>query len=335
LALSVAWPGSAVASIQGGDSLEVSVTEVWRTLGDPGFTFPRGMAQWPDGTVWIGDSQVDEVYQISAGGDGIRLALRSGEGPGEVGSVSRILGLPGGGMAVWEDRVGFFRPDKSLDRYERRPEVRGVPVALPGGGFVVAGHFGLSPGHRLARYVIHRYDDRLRHQKSWHDAADHKHWETAYFTAGGPVALTRDGGLLFSAKAPFRITRYADLDGAGAQLVVEDERIVSSSERDRAVTYGPGAKKTFRQTWSRSSFLHELEDGAILNVVELFPEEGSSSSLWIVVSPDGAILARTPVAKRYTVWNTTPDGHFLATYWDKASLQEFAAKLKVEVLQSR
>ncbi len=176
---------------------------------------------------------------------------------------------------------------------------------------------------------------RHRHQKSWHDAADHKHWETAYFTAGGPVAPTRDGGLLFSAKAPFRITRYADLDGTGAQLVVEDERIVSSSERDRAVTYGPGAKKMFRQTWSRSSFLHELEDGAILNVVELFPEEGSSSSLWIVVSPDGAILARTPVAKRYTVWNATPDGHFLATYWDKASLQDFAAKLKVEVLQSR
>lgn len=59
------------------------------------------------------------------------------------------------------------------------------------------------------------------------------------------------------------------------------------------------------------------------------------SSLWVVVSPDGAVLARTPVAKRYTVWNATPDGHFLATYGDKELLQAFAAKLTVAVVRSR
>ena len=34
---------------------EVEVRELWATAGDPGFSSIRGMAQWPDGSVWIGD----------------------------------------------------------------------------------------------------------------------------------------------------------------------------------------------------------------------------------------------------------------------------------------
>ena len=139
-----------------------------------------------------------------------------------------------------------------------------------------------------------------------------------------------------SEHAPFRITRYSDLTGAGARLVIEDEDVVSASERDRAVTYRPGGGYSVTTGWTRSIFVHEMEDGAILNVVKVWPEKvaAGASSEWIVVSPDGRVLARTPVAKAYDVWSATPDGHYLATYWDDDSLQMAAAKLEVAVARN-
>lgn len=64
-----------------------------------------------------------------------------------------------------------------------------------------------------------------------------------------------------------------------------------------------------------------------------FPEDpdDSQTSLWVVVTPDGDIVARTRVPEGYRVWNDTPDGHYLASYWDDASLQFLAAKLNVAI----
>lgn len=135
-----------------------------------------------------------------------------------------------------------------------------------------------------------------------------------------------------SEHAPFRITRYSDLTGAGARLVIEDEDVVSASELDRAVTYGDNNSKSYTSAWTRSYFIDELEDGNILNVVRIWPEdEGPPTSEWLVVSPEGSILARTPVAKGYEVWNATPDGHYLAAYWDDAASTFAAVKLEVVV----
>lgn len=64
-----------------------------------------------------------------------------------------------------------------------------------------------------------------------------------------------------------------------------------------------------------------------------FPEDpdDSQTSLWVVVTPDGDIVARTRVPEGYRVWNDTPDRHYLASYWDDVSLQFLAAKLKVAI----
>ena len=64
-----------------------------------------------------------------------------------------------------------------------------------------------------------------------------------------------------------------------------------------------------------------------------YPEDPDdpSTSLWVVVTPDGDIVAATRAPKPYQVWNDTPDGHHLASYWDRSSLQSLAAKLKVTI----
>ena len=315
--------------------LEVRVREVWSTFGDPGFGRPRGMLQWPDGTVWVGDSQVSEVEEISADGARTKRVLRAGEGPGELHRVYEIVPWRDGGIVIRDSRgFSFFGADKKFQRrmtWPVRLNTRGL-VATPDGDLIASGAFGHDEDHELARYAVHRFDSRRgRHVKSWHAAADHRQWETVRLTSGGVLAVTSGGGLLVSDSAPFRITRYADLMGNGAQLVVEDEDVVSASERDRAVTYLPDGYQ-FTNAWTRSSFIDELEDGNILNVVRIWPEdEGSFTGEWLVVSPEGSILARTPVAKGYEVWNATPDGHYLAAYWDDAASTFAAVKLEVVV----
>lgn len=330
------WTGPVFVAGQDREPLEVAVTEVWSTGDSAAFGFPGGMAQWPDGTVWVGDDRLAEVYEISADGNRTRVVLREGDGPREVSRVDWVVPSPMGGVVIYDNRrVGFFDADKRLRR--RAPRPAGIWswgfAATPDGGFVISGGVDWDREHELAQYAVHRYDRRARHVKSWHPTVDHDDWEVVRSTSGGPVALTRDGGLLVSDAAPFRITRYADLEGGGEQLVVEDESIVASSELDRAVTRGPRQSVSYTSAWSKSSFVHEMEDGRILNVVSVFPEneDEPSHSLWVVVSSDGRVLARTRISKHYRVWSATRDGRFLATYWDDEKLQFFAVKVAVAV----
>lgn len=231
----------------------------------------------------------------------------------------------------------IFGPDK---RFLRRVRTQSSIWTwgfkpTPGGGFLQSGGYGFSEDHELARYAVHHYDRNERHLASWHPAADHDNWEVVRSASGGPVALTEDGGVLVSDAAPFRITRYADLQGNGRHVVVEDESILSSALLNRAIVPqpGPGDWVAYTSRWSKSFYVGELSDGNILNVILEYPEDPDdpSTSLWVIVTPDGEIVARTRAQKAYRVWNDTPDGHFLASYWDRSALQPLAAKLEVTI----
>ena len=328
---------SGLATAQAKDEypFEISVREIWTTSGDPGFSTIGGMAQWPDGTVWIGDRRLAEVSEISPDGTGVRVVLRKGEGPGEVDRVHRISMLPGGGAVVLSSNsYDIFRADKSF----RKRQTRLARIwfwgflATPDAGFLLSGGYGYMKDDKLAKYAVHRYDQRERHRGSWHPAVDHDDWEVVRSTSGGAVALTRDGGLLVSDAAPFRITKYSDLEGNGGRIIVEDESVLSA-ELDRAVTRAPGNTISYTNAWSKSFFVGELPSGNILNVILEFPEDPDNphTSLWVIVTPDGDIVARTRVSTGYRVWNDTPDGHYLASYWDGSSLQFLASKLEVTI----
>ena len=102
------------------------------------------MAQWPDGTVWIGDRRLAEVSEVSSDGANVRVVLRKGEGPGEVGRARRIDMLPGGGAVVMTgDNYEIFRADKRFDRRQRKLAhvwAWGF-VATPEAGFLLSGGY--------------------------------------------------------------------------------------------------------------------------------------------------------------------------------------------------
>lgn len=126
-ALGLATAGfSAAAQPTAPQASQVGVREVWSTYGDPGWGEPRGMLQWPDGTVWVGDHQASEVWELSADGAESRRVLREGEGPGELRGVKWIVPYRDGGVVVMDAR-GF------LSRAGTRPPATdsGRRFALP------------------------------------------------------------------------------------------------------------------------------------------------------------------------------------------------------------
>lgn len=316
--------------------LQISIREIWTTSGDPGFGSIRGMAQWPDGTVWVGDRQLAEVSEVSVDGSQVRVVLREGEGPGEVERVHRIDMLPRGGAVVMtSNNYEIFGSDKRFlrrVRYLSSVWIWGFEPT-PGGGFLLSGGYGISEDDELAKYAVHHYDRDERHLTSWHAAADHTDWEVVRSASGGPVAFTAEGGVLVSDAAPFRITRYEDLRGNGGIVVVEDESILSSSQLDRAIVRRSDNRLTYTSRWSKSFYVGELADGNILNVILEYPEnpDDPNTSRWVIVTPDGDIVAATRIPRPYRVWNDTPEGHYLASYWDSRSLQTLAAKLEVTI----
>lgn len=68
----------------------------------------------PDGTIWVGDSQLHAIRRYSSGGDYLGQVGREGEGPGEMKYVSNMRALSDGSVIVWDAgliRVSRFRAD--------------------------------------------------------------------------------------------------------------------------------------------------------------------------------------------------------------------------------
>lgn len=155
---------------------EVVVTEMRSTPGDPGFGFPRGTAQRPDGTVWVGDQQATEVSEMSPDESVVRVVLRDGDGPRVVvRAATRIVPRPAEGMFVGDaKRAGFLGPEKNLERHRPPPLQSPQPgnvAAGPDGGSALAASWGHDPDHELARVAVHRFDSRLERQTSWRPVA--------------------------------------------------------------------------------------------------------------------------------------------------------------------
>ena len=287
------------------DSASVRIRELWRLDAGDALGTVGGLATWEDGTIWITAGSSEAIWDASVGGRGLRRVRGDGIAPYSPGRTLHMVQAPGGGMLILSyNGATYFgdRSDQGIFREFHRFGVYGAAV-FANGDYVVS--HGQYPGDSHVKYAIHRYDHSGLHIASWHPAFPHDDWRIVTAFSGGPVALTQNGDLLFSERAPFRITRYFGGMGDSSAVVVEDETVVSSSEMESSISpdgsYGP--------RWTQSVFLDEMNDGTILNVVrETSPNPRSRAwrSLWVAVSPNGQILARTRFDKAY--WKMSPSG---------------------------
>ena len=294
--------------------MSVQVVESWRTGIHADFQGVGGMAAWPDGTVWVGDGENAEVWELQPDGSRPRHVTRRGSPTERVDEIRQI--------AVVGDSAFLIRGRDELEMGAREAgEVRHLElppmqtwgfVGLGDGGFVVGG--GAYPGDSNYGHSVHRFDLNGALTSSWHPGFEHDDWRVANYLTGAAVGLTGDGDLLVSDLAPFRITRYVQLNPDRLVRVVEDEDVISSVELTRATApESPGTVYQFR--WNRSRYVGETTGGNILNVALYYSDRrGRPYSLWTVVTPDGSVLASTLHDKAYRVWDRTPNGAYLASY---------------------
>lgn len=295
--------------------MSVRVVESWKTDVHADFGHVAGMATWPEGTIWVGDGKNAEVWELRSDGSHPRQVTWSGPGSGQVEEVNGIaVASDSAFLILGRDRLVQGRKDGSEVRHLDLPPLQTWSFAtLRDGGFVVGG--GAYPGDAHYGHAVHRFDDRGTLTASWHPGFEHEDWRVANYLTGAVLGLSDSGDLLVSDLAPFRITRYVGIDPARPALIVEDEKVISSSELTRATApNNPGTLYQFR--WNRSRFVGETTDGNILNVALYYSNRrGRPYSLWTVTTWDGVILASTRHDKAYRVWGrVSANGAYLASY---------------------
>ncbi len=273
-----------------------TVHDVWRRSLGSGVEDVDALASWGDGIHWLGIED-GRLLELDVKSDALAVAR---EGPPiESGPWTRTLGMspaPDGSLLAWSTE-GVARyldrkdPGAMVAAFQSGTGLRFAYqiVALPDGGFVVSG--GRYPDDPLVPYAIHEYDNQGAHVSSWHPAHEHDDWRVVSAFSGRPVALTADGGVLVSELAPFRITKYPSRGLGEGSVLVEDARIVSEDEFDKALPESdPGSTRFY---WDRSRFVDELPDGNVLALVHLYPRRVEPKTLFVLVSPDGRVLGST------------------------------------------
>ncbi len=307
--------------------LGVRIREIWRTNIDPRFGSVGGMAEWPDGSIWVADGRNVELWELRSDGSRPKTISWSADISNRIESIMHLSMAPGFGALIVGgsgEGVDVATVDKKFGHHVNLPLIWQYGfTGLSDGGFVVSG--GKYPSQPFSQYSVHRYDRGGNHVASWHPVFEHKDWLATRRLSGGPVALTAMGDLLVSDVAPFRVTRYLGMDGDKPVLVVENEDIISSSELIRALA-PEEPRVTFQFRWNRSIFVDEMPDGNILNVAHLYSSRrGRPEGLWTVVTPEGDLLASTRFSNGYDVWGRSQDGGYLADF------NGFAVKLAVSV----
>lgn len=297
----------ALSPLEDQDPLGVKLIELWRLdVEDVGSV--GGLAAWEDGTIWVGNRDDAGIWEVPPGGGGLRRVRGDGDAGDNPGRTLDMAPMPGGGMViVGSGGVRVFSDRDADGEFQSFPRMYLRDVAVFDNGDYVVSH-GQYPSQPNYDYALHRYDNSGRHIASWHPAFPHDDWRIVTALSGGPVAVTATGDLLMSDPAPFRITRYAEGLPDNGTVVAEDATVVSSDELEASVR----ADGTWSPYWTQSVFVDELEDGKILNVVRETAGRGRWRSLWVVVSPEGRILARTRFDTPYWSMVRSAPGQYLA-----------------------
>ncbi len=146
--------------------------------------------------------------------------------------------------------------------------------------------------------------------------------------AGGPLAIEKDGSVLFSQAAPHRIVRYTPT-GTLVKLVAEDKSVVPPIGDDFVVRK-PDAI-SYKWFFPQSRAIIPLNDGRILNVVRLNDER---ASIWELYDQSGRLLIRQRVQKAYEAWGLAKDGMtVIASYLDPETGESVAALLAITIAQ--
>ena len=334
----LSWPASrwlggtcllALAALPA-DAQNIQLRERWTSRALPAFdvvTSIAGMAETPDGTLWLSDPRNHVIHGVESAGASVRAVARAGDGPGEVRSPNFIAATPDGGLAVYDmehraihvfDRSGKFRHRVALSAMVTNP--KGFTMT-PTGAFVISG------GIYGSEYAIHRFGINGSLERSWLSAPKAADMQAGILIAGGPIAVLRSGTLLFSRAAPHELIEFS-LDGNRLRTVAADSTLLKPVENDFITETGSGSgrRRSFRWNFPQSRAVFQLADGRILNVINSVE---AGTSLWQLYTSEGGFLSQTRIDRAYAPWFITRSGDILASYIDPDTHEHIAVRLEM------
>jgi hypothetical protein len=315
---------------------EVTVHELWATKGTVElleFGTIDGMAEAPDGSIWLSDGQSQIIVRLTADGVPTSVIARSGDGPGEFRAPHRIVRTHDDEMAVFDIRRRSVEWFDGAGTFTRRTALEGMLSNPKGFGVLPNGDVLLSGGSFTNDRALHRFGADGKSIMSWFpiprprvEPQSRISQVNARQVAGGPVFVLAEGIILYSNAAPHHIIRFAPGDTVGVTITSDTELlddIVDEFEveriRDGHTVISP------RWSFSQSRGIFVLPDGVVLNIVTF---EDEDRSLWELYSAGGN-RRRVDVGRSYWPWNVTRSGDILAHYRDPDTDEYVATRLAI------
>ncbi len=304
----------------------VQVRELWHTKGPPGeqFSFVAGVAEGPDGHIWISDSRNGQVLSIA--GDGSAAADFSAAATAPVRSIIRPSSFQGRREASRSTTTATTARSSSAPMVRFVRLVRFPFYVINPKGFAVLenGDLLVSGGVPARSTAMHRFDAQGKLVAEWYDVPKTEDPRAGWYVAGGALSAASGHSFLFSQAAPHLILRYHP-DGR-ADTLAADPSILDPIGDDFMIK-GPTSTR-FRWFFPQSRGVFELADHRILNVITIRREY---RSIWQVYSPAGNLLAQTTLPRGYVVWNLARNGDLLASYQDPDTDEDVVARLRMRV----
>jgi hypothetical protein len=315
---------------------DLTLTEKWRARGVPGvmaFGAVEGIVETDAGEIWVSDPIGRAVLGLDSLGRRGRIVAREGDGPGEVRSPTLSARIPSGGVAIYDqghDAVELFGRD---GRFVRRVTLsakvlnpKGLAV-LPNGQILLSG--GLASGGGGA---VHRFAANGRLLGSWGAVARARNERAVGLISGGPLAVLREGSVLYSQAAPHMLAIYSPI-GKRHQRLAADRTVVAPI--GDAFIQVRGNRRVFQWRFPQSAGVFRLPDNDnddnndnVLNVVW---NAEANTSTWEVYHPSGALVVRKRFARAYRPWALTRSGDVMATVVDATTGEATVVRLGVQV----
>lgn len=315
-----------------GKAQMITVREVASSRGSVAVPFGtiNDMVAIGGGRVVISDD-VNRILHVWTPATGaVAVFARTGDGPGEVRTPTRLAPRPGGGFALYDagaSAIFYFDAAGKPDGATRINGIVSNPKSL---AIDSSGHIWISGGRLADQRQIHVFAPDGRRVAAYGDPSPYLKSEYPKIqAAGGALRNLPGGGMLFSWGAPLRIVRFAENNPNAAQLVVEDRSVLGELREQDIYTPArnvhPDAM-TFHWWHDRTTAVFVMPDGRLLNVITRY---NSGTSDWLVYSSTSALLGRVTIPGAYHPFHRTPDGRVLATYKDPDTDESVAVLLDV------
>jgi len=300
LGLAAVCVGALSASVRGqaGTSFPLTVSSVTVVGEDQEFGSIVSAKVGANGNVYAVDHVNARVMAFSSDGRLLWRAGRKGRGPGEYQIPYRIDVAPNGDLSVFDLGIGEVTTLTAAGQFVRRVRLpfsfRQVDALahLANGDLVVSGYSIATD--EVSAHALHRFRTaagRLVHVSSFGPLPAARDRAVLPYWTPGPIALARNGDLLYLLRLPYEIHRY---DAAGRERSVLRPRVPLRAVPDDFVRI----ERTARGTAVSSTETDLEHPGAMAEVGDgwiVASRVGRRGTQWDLFDPRGRVVGSRAV----------------------------------------